>query len=107
MRRVRGFAYECVEGFVGEGGVFGVMDENLARTGVDEDDSDVDDDAEVDDDREEPLEVSESSELDDTLRLFWRKYGFVEEGDKDTDGRWICSIVATERSERGDVSSIR
>lgn len=87
MRRVRGFAYECVEGFVGEGGVFGVMDENLARTGVDEDDSDVDDDAEVDDDREEPLEVSESSELDDTLRLFWRKYGFVEEGDKDTDGR--------------------
>lgn len=62
---MRGFAYKCVEGFVGEGGVFGVVDENLAWTGVD---SEVDDDAEVDDDREEPLEVSESSELDDALR---------------------------------------
>jgi hypothetical protein len=88
MRRVRGFAYECVEGFVGEGGVFGVVDGSLAWTGVDEDDSDVDDDAEVDDDREEPLEVNESSEPDDAFRLLWRKYlGFVEEGDRDTDGK--------------------
>jgi len=29
MRSVRGFAYNCVEGFVGEGGVFGIMDEDL------------------------------------------------------------------------------
>jgi len=86
---VRGFAYDCVEGFVGEGGVFGITDGNLVWTGVNEDDSDVADDPDVDDDLEEPLEVKESSELDDTLRLFWGKYlSFVGEGgDRDTGGR--------------------
>ena len=29
MRRVRGFACECAEGFVGEGGVCGLVDEIL------------------------------------------------------------------------------
>jgi len=88
MRRVRGFAYECVEGFVGEGGVFGIVDNNLSWTGVEEDDRDVDDDAEVDADREEPLEVNESSELDDALRPLGKMYpGFVGEGDRGTDGR--------------------
>jgi hypothetical protein len=88
MRRVRGFAYKCVEGFVGEGGVVGVVDENLVWTGVDVNDSDVGDDAEVDDDCEESLEVNESSEPDDTLRSLCRKYlGFVGEGDTATGGR--------------------
>jgi hypothetical protein len=87
---VRSFAYDCVEGFVGEGGVFGATDENLVWAGVDEDDSDVDDDddSDVDDDLEVPLEVNESSELDDTLRPLWGKYlGFVGEGDRDISGR--------------------
>ena len=107
MRRLRGFAYDCAEGFVGEGGVFGIMDEDLEWTGVKEEDSDVDDDAEVDDDREEPLEVKESSELDDALRPLWGKYlEFVKEAG-DTGRRRICSIFATERSGRGEVSSIR
>ena len=104
---MRGFAYGCVEGFVGEGGVFGTTDEDLLWTGVNEDDSDVDDDAVVDDDREEPLDVIESSELDDALRPVWGKcLDFVEEGE-DKCGRCICSIVPTERSGRGEVSSIR
>ena len=85
---MRGFAYDCVEDFVGEGGVFGIMDKNLVWVGVDEDDSDVDDDSDLDDDLEEPLEVKESSELDDALRLLCGKYlGFVGEGDGDTGGR--------------------
>ncbi len=85
MRRVRGFAYDCVEGFVGEGGVFGITDENLVWAGVDKDDSEVVDDS---DDLEEPLEVNESSELDDALRLLWGKcLCFVGEGGRDTGGR--------------------
>jgi hypothetical protein len=84
---VRGFVYDCVEGFVGEGGVFGITDKNLVWAGVDEDDSDVADDSDVDDDLEEPLEVNESSELDEGLRLVWGKYlGFVGEGGRDTGG---------------------
>jgi len=113
MRRVRGFAYECAEGFVGEGGVFGVVDEVLVWPGVDVNDSDVDDDIEEDDAREElPLEVNESSELDDALRLPWGKcLGFAKEpngeGDRDMGGRLIGSIFVSERSEREEVSSIK
>jgi hypothetical protein len=81
---VRGFAYDCVEGFVGEGGVFGIMHESLVWAGVDNDESDVADDSDVD--LEEP--VNESSELDDTLRPLWGKYlGFVGEGGRDMGGR--------------------
>jgi hypothetical protein len=92
MRRVRGFANECVEGFVGEGGVFGVAEGTRVWPGVEEDDSDVDDDIEDDDDREELLEVSESSEPDDALRPLCGKYlGFAKEpngeGDRDPGGR--------------------
>lgn len=55
---------------------------------MDEYDSDVDDDSDVDVDPEEPLEVNESSELDDALRLLWGKYlGFVGDGGKDMGGR--------------------
>jgi len=47
---------------------------------VDEDDSDVDVDIEDDDDREEPLDVNDSSELDEELRLLWGKnLGFGNE----------------------------
>lgn len=85
---MRGFACDCVESFVGEGGVFGNTDKNLVWAGVDKDDIDVADDSDVDDDLEEPLEVNESSELDDTLRLFWGKYlGFVGEGGRDMGGK--------------------
>lgn len=106
MRSVRGFAYDCVESFVGEGGVFGIRVDNLVWAGVDKDDSDVADDSDVD--LEEPLEVNESSELDDTLRLLWGMYlGFVGEGGRDMGGRCICSTVPIERSGRGEVSSIR
>lgn len=85
---MRGFAYDCVEGFVGEGGVFGITDKNLVWAGVDKDDCDVDDDSDLDDDLEEPLDVNESSELEDALRPLWGKYlGFVGEGGRDMDGR--------------------
>lgn len=85
---MRGFAYDCVEGFVGEGGVLGITDKNLVWAGVDMDDCDVDDDSDLDDDLEESLDVNESSELKDALRLLWGKYlGFVGEGGSDMGGR--------------------
>lgn len=66
MRSERGLVYECVDdGFVGEGGVFDV---------VDEDDKDVLDDEDDEDEREESLEVNESSELDDAFRPLCVKY---------------------------------
>lgn len=110
---MRGFAYECAEGFVGEGGVFGLVDEVLVWDGVDVDDSDVEDDIEEEDDREEPsLEANESSELDEALRLLWGKYLDFDkepngEGDRDMGGRSIGSIFVTETSEREEVSSIK
>jgi hypothetical protein len=54
---------------------------------VDEDDSDVDVDIEDDDDREEPLDVNDSSELDEEeLRLLWGKnLGFVNEVNGEAD----------------------
>lgn len=99
-------------GFVGEGGVFGIMDEGLEWIDVDEDNSEVDDDPEEDDDREESPEVKDSSELDDALRPLCEKYvGFAKdsngEDDRDAGGRRIESIGTTERSERGEVSSIK
>lgn len=66
IRSERGLVYECVDGFVGEGGVFDV---------VDEDDKDVLDDEDDEDDRKESLEVNESSELDDAFRLLGAKSG--------------------------------
>ncbi len=94
MRRLRGFAHDCVEGLVGEGGVFGIAFRNLVWAGVDKDDNDVDDDDDVvvddddDDDLEEPLEVIESSEQDDALRLLCGKYlCFVGEGGRDKSGK--------------------
>ena len=78
---------------------------------MDEDDSDVDVDID-DDDREEPLEMNDSSELDEELRLLWGKnLGFDKElngeADRGIDGRWIDSIPLVERSGHGEVSSIR
>ncbi len=79
---------------------------------MDEDDSDIDVDIEDDDDREELLEVNESSELDEELRLLCGRYlcfakEWNGEADSDIGGRWIGSIVPIESSERGEVSSIR
>lgn len=52
---------------------------------MDEDDSDVDVDID-DDDREEPLEVNDSSELDEELRLLWGKnLGFGKESNCEGD----------------------
>jgi hypothetical protein len=62
---VRGFAGERVEGFVGEGGVCGIVDGIRVGACIDNDDSDVEVDIEDDDDREDPLEENDSSELDD------------------------------------------
>ena len=78
--------YECVDddGFVGEGGVFDV---------VDEDDKDVVDDEDDEDDRKESLELNESSELDDAFRLLCAKCGNLigvsmnGEGDKGAASR--------------------
>jgi hypothetical protein len=79
---------------------------------VDEHDSDVDVDIEDDDDREEPLDVNDSSELDEELRLLRGKnFGSVNElngeAERGIAGRRIGSIAPEERSERGEVSSIR
>ncbi|SRR6266702_2065030 len=105
MRSERGLVNECVDdGFVGEGGVFDV---------VDEDDKEVLDDEDDEDDREESLEVNESSEPDDAFRPLCAKYGNLigvsmnGEGDRGVASRWLVSMAAPERSERGEVSSIR
>lgn len=79
IRSERGLVYECVDdGFVGEGGVFDV---------VDEDDKDVADDEDDEDDREELLEVNESSEPDDAFRSpcakYWNLIGVSMNGEGD------------------------
>lgn len=113
MRSERGFGYVSIDGFVGEGGVFGAVGGSFARAGVDKDDTNVEDDIDDDDDREEPLEVNESSEPDDALRPLCAKYlGLAGEltngeGDRDMAGSRFDSIVKLERSERGEVSSIK
>jgi hypothetical protein len=114
IRSVRGFACEYVDGFVGEGGVCGIVAKIRLWAGIKEDDSDVDIDNEEDDEREDPLEENEneSSELDDELRLLCGKYlGFARasngEADRDAGCGEIGSMVPIERSERGEVSSMR
>ena len=111
---MRGFACECVDGLVGEGGVCGIVDKVRVGAGMEEDNSDVDVDIDKDDEREDLLEENEneSSELDDELRLLCRKYlDFAEasngEADRDTGGSGVGSIMPIERSERGEASSMR
>ncbi|SRR6266404_3208736 len=92
------------DGFVGEGGVFDV---------IEEDDNDVLDDEDDEDDRDESLETNESSEPDDGFRPLCAKYWNLTgesmngEGDRGVASRWLGSMPTSKRSERGVVSSIR